>query len=85
MTQRSYSELGKRLDALARSRDVRGPTAIAEYVQTKTGEGPNRSAWGQSLYGEITPSKDTVRLFAEAFELNAEQATSLAVLYVFGK
>jgi len=77
--------LGKRLDELARSRDVRGPKAIAEYVRAKTGEGPGCSAWGQILYGEITPSKDTVRLFAEAFELNAEQATSLAVLYVFGR
>ncbi len=85
MTQRSYSELGKRLDELARSRGVQGPTAIANHVREKTGKGPGRSAWGRILYGDNTPSKDTVRLFAEAFELNAEQATSLAVLYVFGK
>ena len=83
MTQKPYSELGKRLDELARSRDVRGPKAIAEYVREKIGEGPGRSAWGQILYGEIRPTTKTMRQFIEAFELDEEQAAALALLYVY--
>ena len=79
-----YSELGKLLDQLARSRDVPGPKAITEHVREKTGEGPGRSGWHGIRYGDIRPSPDTVRIFAQTFELDEEEATRLAVTYVFG-
>jgi hypothetical protein len=82
---RPYSELGKVLDQLARSRGVRGPKAIAAYVKEKTGDGPGLSGWGQILHGDFTPTRKTVRLFGEAFELDEEEQTRLALTYVFGE
>jgi hypothetical protein len=62
---RSFSELGRLVDQLARSRDVQGPKAISEHVREKTGGGPGRSAWGKVLFGDITPTPNTMRLFGK--------------------
>jgi hypothetical protein len=77
---RPFTELGKLLDQLARSRDVRvrGPRRSTEHVRENTSKGPGRSAWGQSLYGNITPTPNTMRLFGEAFELAEDEATVIA-------
>jgi transcriptional regulator with XRE-family HTH domain len=71
------------VDALARSRHVRGPSAIAAHVKERTGEGPGHSAWSQILYGDITPTIKTIQLFAQAFDLDEEEVTRLSRRYVF--
>ncbi len=58
---------------------TRGPSRPAGA--DRSGE----SGWQGILYGDINPTRDNVRLFAEAFELDEKEATSLARLYVFGK
>jgi hypothetical protein len=83
MAVRPYSELGKVIDQLARARDVRGPNAIAAYVKERTGAAPGRSAWHKILYGDINPSRETMRRFAVAFELDEEETKQLAVMYIF--
>jgi hypothetical protein len=82
---RSFSELGRLVDQLARSRDVQGLKVISEHVWEKTGGGPGRSAWGKVLFGDITPTPNTMRLFWEAFELDEEEATVLAWVYAYGE
>jgi hypothetical protein len=81
--RRPYSDLGKLIDELARSRDVRGPSAIAAHVRAQTGEGPGHSAWSQILYGDITPTVRTIQLFGQAFALDEEEVTRLSRRYVF--
>ncbi len=77
---RPFTELGKLPDQLARSRDVRvrGPRTI---YRARAGEYRQRIrafGLGQSLYGNITPTPNTMRLFGEAFELDEEEATVIA-------
>ena len=80
---RPYAELGKKLDAIARARDVRGAKAIAEHVRSATGEGPGRSAWSQILLGDIRPTPKNMALFRKAFDLTDEEEVSVAMEYTF--
>ncbi len=79
-----YTVLGKALDRIARERDVNGPKEIAEYVQTKTGEGPSRSAWQQILTGDTkNPKERTLELFLVAFEATPEECREVALKHLF--
>lgn len=80
---RPYAELGKKMDAIARSRNVRGAKAISEYVRSKTGNGPGRSAWSQILLGDIRPTPRNMALFRRAFDLTDEEEVSVAMEYTF--
>ena len=54
-----YSKLGKLLDSLARSRDVRGPYNIARYIESATGHdvsGQAVSKYRSSRPKEMDPS-----------------------------
>jgi hypothetical protein len=80
----AYSELGMVLDRLASKRRVRGPHRVARYIQQKTGRGPTGSAWQQIFTGETkNPTRKTIRLFVEAFELDEEEQREVARAYLF--
>ncbi len=81
---RHYSELGKLLDALARSRDVRGPYNIALHVNSVTGHNVSGQAVSKYLYGEYLPKQAFIRAFADAFELTPQERSELAWVYVYG-
>ena len=53
---RPYSELGKMLDALARSRDVRGPYNIAYYLKDVAGYEVSGQAVLSTYTGSPGPS-----------------------------
>ena len=80
---RPYAVLGKKIDAIARSRDVRGAKAISEHIRKNTGEGSGRSAWSQILLGDIRPTAKNMALFRAAFRLTDEEEVSLAMEYTF--
>jgi hypothetical protein len=73
------------LDALARSRDVRGPYNVGTYVREQTGRGPqaHSSAWSQIFYGEVVPKPQTITAFRDAFKLTEDEEARLALLYTF--
>ena len=79
-----YSELGKLLDALARSKDVRGPYNIAYYLEDVTGYEVSGQAISKYLYGEYLPKQAFVEAFADAFELTPKERRELAWVYVYG-
>ncbi len=79
-----YSELGKLLDALARSRDVRGPYNIALHLNSVTGQNVSGQAVSKYLYGKYVPKQAFIRAFADAFELTPQERSELAWVYVYG-
>ena len=81
---KEYSELGKVLDDIARSRNVRGARPIARWVKTRTNGGPTGAAVSQYLYGTTTPRTDFIERFARAFELTEDERRLLAYTYAYG-
>ena len=79
-----YSELGKLLDALARSRDVRGPYDIALHVKSVAGHYVSGQAVSKYLYGEYLPKHAFIEAFADSFELTLQERTDLAWSYTYG-
>jgi len=80
---REYSKLGKVLDEIARSRNVRGARPIARRVKSRTGGGPTGAAVSQYLYGDTTPRRDFIERFAKAFELS-ESERRFKYTYAYG-
>jgi hypothetical protein len=81
---RPYCELGKVLDALARERDVRGPSNIAHRVQDAGGYEVSGQALSKYLYGESLPKRQFIEAFAEAFVLTPQERAQLAWVYAYG-
>ena len=81
---RPYSELGKMLDALARSRDVRGPYNIAYYIKDVAGYEVSGQAVSKYLYGESWPKHTFIGAFTEALNLTSEERGKLAWVYTYG-
>ncbi len=79
-----YNELGKLLDALARSRDVRRPYNIAYYLKDATGYEVSGQAVSKYLYGESMPGRAFMEAFADAFKLTLEERRELAWVYTYG-
>ena len=79
-----YSELGKLLDAVARSRNVRGPYYIALHVKSAAGHNVSGQAVSKYLYGEYLPKCAFIEAFADAFELTLQERTELAWTYTYG-
>ncbi len=82
--RRPYSELGKVLDALARSRDVRGPYNIASYLRDVAGFEVSGQAVSKYLYGESWPKHAFIGAFTEALNLTFYERAELAWLYTYG-
>ncbi len=80
---RPYCELGKLIDLLARSRDVRGPYNIAQYVQERTDYSLSGAAVSKHLYGDSVPRRRFLVAFANAFELTEQERRELAWLYAY--
>lgn len=79
-----YNRLGLVLDSLARSRNVRGVTAIEKHVKERTGRGPTASGWQQIMTGETkNPRSEHLEAFHEAFELTPEEEVRLALARAF--
>lgn len=78
-----YSPLGEVMDELARRRNVRGPYLVAKYVRERTGRGPSGSSFSDYFYGNITPKREVIGLFTEAFELTEEEQRELAWAYTY--
>lgn len=79
-----YCELGKLLDALARSRDVRGPYHIAQHLQYAVGYEVSGQAVSKYLYGKYEPKRAFIVAFADAFKLTEQERTELAWVYIYG-
>ncbi len=79
-----YSELGKLLDALTRSRDVRGPYNIAYYLKDVAGYEVSGQAVSKYLYGEYLPKQAFIEAFADTFELTPQERRELAWVYAYG-
>ncbi len=79
-----YCELGKLLDALARSRDVRGPYQIAQYLGYSVGYAVSGQAVSKYLYGKAEPKCAFIETFADAFELTEQERAELAWTYSHG-
>jgi hypothetical protein len=72
------------MDALACQRTMRGPYSVGRFVRQRTSAGPKHgSAWSQIFYRESHPQQDTIRAFAEAFELTGTERQRLAYTYAF--
>ncbi len=82
--RKPYSELGKMLDALSRSRDVRGPYNIASYLKEVAGFEVSGQAVSKYLYGESWPKHAFIGAFTEALNLTAEERAKLAWVYTYG-
>ncbi len=78
-----YSELGKLLDALARSRDVRGPYQIAQHLEHVNGYEVSGQAVSKYLYGNMGPKRAFVEAFADAFGLTEQERAELAWAYAY--
>ena len=79
-----YSELGKLLDALARSRDVRGPYNIAYYLKDVDDYEVSGAAVSNFLYGKSRPKPAFIEAFTDAFELTQHEQRDLAWVYTYG-
>ncbi len=79
-----YSALGKVMDELARSRNVRGPYNIAHYLEDATGHRVSGQAVSKYLRGENFPRHEFVKAFAAAFELTTQEQEELAWVYTYG-
>lgn len=84
-TIKSYSELGKLLDTLARRHDVRGPYSIAQRVVDISGHNVSGQAVSRYFYGTARPRPAFIRAFAQALELSLEERDCLAWLYAYGE
>ena len=82
--RRLYCELGKMLDALARSRDVRGPYNIASYLKDVAGFEASGQAVSKYLYGELWPKHAFIGAFTEALNLTSEERGKFAWVYTYG-
>jgi hypothetical protein len=82
--RRPYCELGKMLDDLARSRDVRGPYNIAYYLKEVAGYEVSGQAVSKCLYGEFLPKHAFIGAFTEALNLTSEERSKLAWVYTYG-
>jgi hypothetical protein len=80
---KSYSELGRILDDLARDRDVRGPYNIAHQLQSLTGYEASGQVVSQYLYGRFSPKREFIAAFAKAFELTPQERGKLAWVYAY--
>ncbi len=81
---KSYCELGKLLDLLARSRDVRGPYYIAQHLKDVIGYEVSGQAVSKYLYGQNEPKRAFIEAFADAFELTVQKRIELAWVYAYG-
>ncbi len=81
---KSYSELGKLLDALAREKDIRGPYEMSRYLQGVTGYEITGQALSKYLYGKSSPRPAFLKAFAEAFKLTSQERAVLAWTYAYG-
>jgi hypothetical protein len=81
---KSYSELGKLLDAMARERDVRGPYNIAHHLDEAVGYQVSGQGMSKYMYGEHLPRPKFIEAFAEAFELTLRERVELAWAYAYG-
>jgi len=79
-----YGELGKLLDTLARSRDVRGPYNIAVYLSDATNHEVSGQSVSKYLFGTNEPKQAFIVAFADAFELTEQERLELAWTYAFG-
>lgn len=79
-----YSKLGKLLDAVACSRNVRGPYAIALYIKSVAGHNVSGQSSSKYLYGETLPKHAFIEAFADSFELTLQERTDLAGTYTYG-
>src|SRR5215208_1334687 len=71
-----YCQLGKELDALARSRDVRGPYNIAHYLRDVAGYEVSGQAVSKYLYGEYLPKHALIAAFTDALVSPLRRAAS---------
>lgn len=90
MEQRPYSELGDVLFDLARKRQIRGPYNVHAFMERRmleVGLDPTDLPRGQTVskyfYGS-RPNERFVLLFADLFELTAEERGLLAWIYAYG-
>ncbi len=80
-----YCELGKLLDVLARSRDVRGSYNIAKHLTDLTNYEVSGQSVSKYLFGNNQPKQAfIVAFFADAFELTAQERAELAWTYAYG-
>jgi hypothetical protein len=79
-----YCELGKLLDALARSRDVRGPYNIAAYLSEVTEHEVSGQSVSKYLFGTNEPKQAFIVAFADAFKLTEQEKAALAWVYAYG-
>ena len=82
--RRPYCELGKVLDALARSRDARGPYNIASYLRDVAGFEVSGQAVSKYLYGESWSKHAFIGAFTEALNLTSEEPGKLAWVNTYG-
>ena len=80
-----YCQLGKELDALARSREIRGPYNIAHYLRDVAGYEVSGQAVSKYLYGEYLPKHAFIAAFTDAFSLAPEARRKLAWVYTYGQ
>ena len=83
-TDKPYGELGKLMDSMARTHDVRGPYNIARRVTAATGYKVTGQAVSRYFYGDSWPRPAFVSAFAEAIGLTREERDALAWLYTYG-
>jgi hypothetical protein len=83
-TDRPYGALGKLMDSIARSRDVRGPYNIAQLVTAVTEYSVTGQAVSRYFYGDSWPRPGFVSAFAQALELTKDERDALAWLYTYG-
>ncbi len=79
-----YSELGRVLDSLARSRHVRGPYNIAWRVKEGTGHRVSGQMVSKYLYGQGFPKREFIEAFCDTIELTQQERSELAWTYTYG-
>jgi hypothetical protein len=83
---RPYSAFGEVLDELARTRNVRGPHRIHNYMKARLGENvPSGVAISKWMCGQASPTPENVRRFAEAFELSEGEKITLSFAFTYGQ
>ena len=82
---RPYSALGEVMDELARKRNVRGPTRIANYMKARLGEAPTGVAVSKWMYGDSRPTRENVQRFSDAFELSKGERITLSFAFTYGQ
>jgi hypothetical protein len=82
---KTYSELGKLLDSMARKRNVCGPYAVAKRVTEVAGYQISGEDVALLFYGVSYPNPSFIAAFADAFELSTEERDRLAWFYIYGE